>query len=170
VRGQYNSGSDGYRSARLFGGHDLVLALSTRGRYAARIMVNLAQRAGVARATKQQVAAGEGLSAAYVEQIMIRLKAAGLVRSLRGRHGGFCLARDPAGITLAEVLAAVEGPISALPCLPEGNCPRAEACPTRPVWREAVALLAGLFERTTIGQMAQAGDGTGTDAATAYRI
>ncbi len=131
-----------------------MLALSTKGRYAARIMVYLAIRQGTGPVTKYQIAEAEDLSADYIEQIMVRLKAAGLVQSHRGRKGGFTIARDPIVVTLSDVLTAVEGPIRPVPCI-DAPCKREATCPTRPIWLKATTLLEDLFGRTTIAQMAE---------------
>jgi len=117
-------------------------------------MVNLARHDGDGPVTKQDIGQGEGISPAYVEQIMMRLKAARLIRSHRGRHGGFTLTRDAATITLAEVLQAVEGPVSISPCLYE-SCEREKNCPTRPIWRKAAKAVESVFSKATIGQMAK---------------
>jgi Rrf2 family protein len=131
-----------------------MMALSTKGRYAARIMVYLAIRQGTGPITKYQIAEAEELSADYIEQIMVRLKAAGLVISHRGRKGGFTIGQDPTKMTLGDVLAAVEGPIRPAPCI-DTYCKREASCPTRPVWEEAVAVLEDLFGRTTVAGMAE---------------
>ncbi len=130
------------------------MALSTKGRYAARIMVYLAVRQGTGSVTKYQIAEAEELSADYIEQIMVRLKASGLVVSHRGRKGGFSIAKDPKSITLGDVLAAVEGPIRPVPCI-DTHCKREASCPTRPVWEKAVTVLEDLFGRTTVAHMAE---------------
>ena len=130
------------------------MALTTKGRYSARIMVYLARHNGAQPATKHAIGKAEDISPNYVEQIMIRLKSANLVRSHRGRNGGFSLVRDPERITLAEVLRAVEGPVCPVPCLYD-TCEREPSCPTRPVWRKAAEALEEIFAETTIGQMAR---------------
>jgi len=117
-------------------------------------MVNLASRDSPCPATKHEIANSEDMSADYVEQIMMRLKAANLVRSHRGRNGGFSLARPPDAITLADVLQATEGRISPIPCLAY-KCSRAPNCPTRPIWKRAAEALEELFEETTIAQIAK---------------
>jgi len=109
------------------------------------------EKGGVTR--KQQIAEAEGISPDYVEQILIRLKAAGLVQSTRGRHGGFALSGDANDITVADVLAAVEGPLSLVPCVEEA-CQRLTECVTRPVWQEATAALEQVFSSATIGRLA----------------
>ena len=131
-----------------------MLSLTTKGRYASRIMVYLANRDNSVPATKQEIGDHEGISPDYVEQIMMGLKVAQLVRSHRGRRGGFSLARSPESITLNEVLRAVEGPLAMAPCM-QDECPRQAECPTYPVWSKAVAALEDVFENTRISDMAE---------------
>lgn len=130
-----------------------MMSLTTKGRYAARIMVYLARQDGASPTTKHEIGKAEDISAAYVEQIMIRLKVAHLVRSHRGRNGGFSLTRDPARISLADVLRSVEGPVCPVPCIYD-TCERESACPTRPVWKKTAEALEAIFAETTIAQMA----------------
>ncbi len=130
-----------------------MLPVSTRGRYAARILVYLASLGQENVATKREIAASEGISPDYVEQIMIRLKTAGLVRSHRGRRGGFSLAVAPQRLSMARVLEATEGVVSPAPCLRNNACRRASRCPTRPVWQRAAHALDTVFEETTIADL-----------------
>jgi len=130
-----------------------MMALGTKGRYAARIMVYLARHDDSTPVTKNAIGKAEAISPDYVEQIMIRLKTAHLVRSHRGRNGGFSLTRSPASITLAEVLRSVEGPVCPAPCL-YNSCERERSCPIRPVWKKAAEAVEGIFTEVTIGQMA----------------
>ena len=103
--------------------------------------------------TKGQIAEVEGISAGYVQQLMMALRLAGVVDSHRGREGGFSLSRPPEKITIAEVLRAVEGDVMPAPCQAGSCCERWEDCPTRPVWEEAAGLLNGLFARITIASL-----------------
>jgi Rrf2 family protein len=131
------------------------MRMSTRGRYATRIMIRLALLDGEGRpARKQQIASEEGISADYVEQILMKLKTRGLVQSHRGAKGGFSLARDGNTITVADVIEASEGPIVLVPCKADG-CNRASACVARRVWDDASAALRRVFSRKTIGQLAR---------------
>lgn len=130
-----------------------MMALTTKGRYAARIMVFLARHPGSQPVTKHDIGSSEGISPNYVEQIIIRLKAAGLVRSHRGRTGGFTLGRTADSINLAEILHAVEGPTAPAPCMTR-PCNRAETCPTRPIWLRSAAVLDGLFSSTALSELA----------------
>lgn len=103
--------------------------------------------------TKTQIAEAEGISAGYVQQLMMALRLANIVDSHRGRDGGFSLSRSPELITIAHVLRAVEGDVMPAPCQGNSCCERLDDCPTRPVWEEAACLLNGLFVRTTIASL-----------------
>lgn len=131
-----------------------MMELSTKGRYATRIMVYLAVNGSDAPVPKKEIAKAEGISADYAEQLLIKLKAAGLVRSHRGVQGGFSLNRPANEITVRHVLEATEGPIEVAPC-DDMHCPRSASCVTRPVWREVEESIRGVFDRTTVGLLAQ---------------
>jgi len=88
--------------------------VSTRGDYASRALLSLALRAGDALPTSvRDIAERTGLPQPYLEQILLALKGAGLVRSKRGVGGGYVLARPPEQITLGQIVSAVDGPIMA---------------------------------------------------------
>jgi Rrf2 family protein len=131
-----------------------MMTISTRGRYATRMVVLLAGRPSGESMTKTQIAEAESISPGYVQQLMMALRLAGIVESHRGREGGFSLSRPADKITVADVLRAVEGDITPAPCQTSGHCDRVADCPTRPVWEEAAALLNDLFSRTTIRSLA----------------
>ena len=107
----------------------IMMTISTKGRYACRIMVLLAARVSAGPVTKYEIAEAEAISPDYVQQIMMRLKAAGLVRSHRGRGGGFSVAKDPKLISISDVLVAMEGRVAPAPCGEPECCDRAETCP-----------------------------------------
>lgn len=129
-----------------------MITLSTKGRYATRIMIFLARQPGPVR--KNEIAKAEDLNVDYVEQLLIRLKAAGLVTSRRGANGGFSLTRTPDRISVAEVLAATEGSMDIAPCL-SGECPRIGRCATRPLWERVSRSIGEAFSAATIGGLAQ---------------
>ncbi len=131
-----------------------MMTISTRGRYATRMVVLLAARDPGASMTKTEIANAEGISAGYVQQLMMALRLAGIVDSHRGREGGFSLSRSADDITVAEVLRAVEGDVMPAPCQGGASCDRWDDCPTRPVWEEAAELLNGLFSKITIASLA----------------
>ncbi|HKE72868.1 MAG TPA: Rrf2 family transcriptional regulator [Acidimicrobiales bacterium] len=89
------------------------MKVSTRGDYASRALLSLALHGNGAGPTSvRDIAERTGLPQPYLEQILLALKGAGLVRSKRGVGGGYVLARDPAQITLADIVSAVDGPIA----------------------------------------------------------
>lgn len=130
-----------------------MMKISTRGRYATRIMALLAADATQPSLTKYQIAESEAISPAYVQQLMVRLRAAWLVTSYRGRAGGFGIARPADTITVADILAAVEGDVLPIPCRGEAHCDRVAHCPSRPVWEKAAGLLHDLFADITVADM-----------------
>jgi Rrf2 family transcriptional regulator, cysteine metabolism repressor len=131
-----------------------MMNISTRGRYATRIMVLLARDPERAK-SKFEIAEAEAITPAYVQQLMMALRLAGLVRSHRGRDGGFSLTRAPEQITVAHVLEAVEGDVMPAPCRVTGHCDRVASCPTRPLWQQAADTLDRLFSATTIADLAR---------------
>jgi Rrf2 family protein len=145
------------------------MKLTTRGRYATRIMVYLAARGGDRPARKQEIARAEGISPDYVEQILMKLRTAGLIVSRRGIHGGFDLARDAGAITVADVLGATEGPLLIAPCELD-RCERASQCVTRRVWREASAALGNVFGGATIGNLAEEARAIRRDQPVSFQI
>jgi Rrf2 family protein len=133
-----------------------MIKLSTKVRYATRIAVYLAMRDEKHPARKQEIAEAEDISADYVEQILIKLKTLGLVRSHRGTKGGFVLARDPFKITIADIIRAVDGIIAIAPCINE-KCGKIPFCPIKSVWEKANESLTKLFAGTTVGGLAVEG-------------
>jgi Rrf2 family protein len=132
-----------------------MMTISTRGRYATRMVVLLAAQEPGTSMTKSEIADAEGISAGYVQQLMMALRLANIVDSHRGREGGFSLSRPAAGITVADVLRAVEGEVMPAPCHGTGHCDRAEDCPTRPIWEEAAEMLNELFGRISIASLVE---------------
>ena len=110
-----------------------MLRLSTKSRYATRMLVYLAINAQERPANTTTIAQAEGISKDYVEQILSRLRAAGIVASHRGIKGGFSIAKSPEDITVREVVELTEGTISVVPCI-KGDCNRASQCATQTVW------------------------------------
>jgi Rrf2 family protein len=102
---------------------------------------------------KNQIARAEAITPDYVEQILVRLRAAGLVSSQRGVKGGFVIAVDPARTTVAAIISAMEGAISLVPCR-ESNCDRGTICVTRPLWERASAALEQVFADVSIQDLA----------------
>jgi Rrf2 family protein len=111
------------------------MRLSTRGRYGTRLMVDLAQHYADGPIPLAAIAKRQDLSAKYLEQLIILLKGAGLIRSVRGRRGGYMLARKPEEISVGEIVETLEGKLSVVDCVLEPElCYRAIECPTRDIW------------------------------------
>ena len=112
------------------------MMISTKGRYALRVMLDLADQAEGYLSLKE-IADRQQIPVKYLESIAAILNRAGLVRSQRGKDGGYCLARPAGEITAAEVLRLTEGTLSPVACPSlEGNpCQRSETCKTLPLWR-----------------------------------
>ncbi len=130
-----------------------MLKLSTKGRYAVRIMVYLASRDEEGPARKQDIAEAEGISPDYVEQILIRLRAGGLVQSHRGARGGFTVACDPRRTSVLDVLEATEGPLQIAPCVEQG-CDHVTRCAVQGVWNEAAESLRQVFSKALLSDLA----------------
>src|SRR5512136_749477 len=95
----------------------MSLQMSTRGRYGVRLMVALALNYGRGSSLLKDLARQEGISEKYLGQIVIPLKASGLLAAQRGAHGGYPLPRPPEAITVRDVLEAIEGAIAPVPCV-----------------------------------------------------
>lgn len=110
--------------------------ISTRGRYALRMMLDLAANQADGYVALKDVAARQGISKKYLEQIIPVLNRAGLLQTARGVQGGYRLTRRPEEYTLGDVLRATEATLASVACLEAGaeHCPRQGDCLTYPVW------------------------------------
>ncbi|MEZ5320522.1 MAG: Rrf2 family transcriptional regulator [Microthrixaceae bacterium] len=133
------------------------MKVSTRGDYAARALLSLALHATDGPTSVRDMAERTGLPQPYLEQILLALKGAGLVRSKRGVGGGYLLARDPSEITLAEVVSAVDGPIQAGDFgepHTNGACDHEGQCVLLSIWGEVGAAMRELLGGFTLAQLA----------------
>jgi Rrf2 family protein len=132
------------------------MLVSTKGRYALRVMVELTNRQEEGAISLKEVAAHQQISEKYLEAIMKTLVQAGLVSGLRGKGGGYQLVQPPAQCTVEAILLATEGSLAPVACLEQGSmpCPRGETCATLPMWKELDALLSGFFRGITLEQLA----------------
>ncbi len=128
------------------------MKLSTKGRYATRILLCVSRLQGDQPVPKKRISEQEGISTDYIEQIIVPLKNAGLVNSVRGLRGGFRLAKDPADITVYDILSASEGNVHLVSCLAEG-CSRSDACVVQSVWQGASDQLREYFSRITLKKL-----------------
>lgn len=113
------------------------MKLSTRGRYGIHAMYDLAVHATDGPVSIKAISQRQGLSEAYLEQLMATLKKAGLVNSTRGAQGGYVLTRSAQEITIGEILRALEDGLTLVDCLGNGDtCGRACECPSRSVYQK----------------------------------
>jgi len=115
------------------------MKLSTKGRYGLRAMLDMAQNEEEGPIASHTIAQRQELSERYLEQLLIPLKQAGLVKSLRGSQGGYILGRAAKDITVGDIIRVLEGPLAPVDCVNEVNpddCKRADNCVTRLIWEK----------------------------------
>jgi len=135
------------------------MKISTRGRYGLRAMVDLAADYGECKNLKS-IAKSQGLSEAYLEQLIMPLKKAGIVESIRGAQGGYRLSRPPEDMTAGEILKVLEGPMYPVDCLSDeegtscgtANC---EICATKNLWAKIYERVNDLLESVTLADLVQ---------------
>ncbi len=112
--------------------------ISTRGRYAIRVLLDLAEHDNGGYIPLKDVASRQEISKKYLEIIVKDLVSGGLVVGASGKGGGYKLCRRPEEYPIGEILERMEGPLSPVACLSDGAapCPRASACETLPLWAE----------------------------------
>ena len=112
--------------------------ITSKGRYALRVMLDLAQHPEDGFVSLKTVAERQGISMKYLESIVGSLKKAELLESTRGKEGGYRLSREPAAYTVEEILRSIEDNLAPVSCIKDGSiqCDRAAACLTIPMWKE----------------------------------
>ena len=111
------------------------MKISTRGRYGTRMMLDLAAHHDQGPTPLREIAKRQDLSVKYLEQLIIPLKAAGYIRSVRGARGGYTLARKPDKINVGQIIKVLEGGLSLVDCVEDPKiCEREKNCPTRDIW------------------------------------
>jgi Rrf2 family protein len=145
--------------------------LTTKTRYGARTLVHLARYHDHGPVPTAQIAAAQGLSAKYLEQVLSLLRAAGLVLSVRGAQGGYALARPASEITLREVFEALEGTVGLVECTthPE-QCARADECVMQQTWASLYAVCMEFLSTQTLADLARRTDERQTDQAPMYYV
>ena len=131
-----------------------MLKLPTKARYAVRLMVELAAHEGEGLVHLASVAAAQGLSPKYLEQLAIPLRRAKLVRAVRGSAGGYQLARPATAISIHEIMQAVDGPVELVTCVTHPKtCPRAPACAAHGLWERLTQAVDGVLTGTTLAEL-----------------
>ncbi len=129
--------------------------ISTRGRYAIRVLLDMAEHRGTGYVPLRQIAQRQEISLKYIEQIMPLLTGAGMVEGIHGRGGGYCLRREPAEIRVGDILRLTEGDLAPVVCLScdAGGCSRAAACRTLPMWKKFYDMTTAYFDGITLADL-----------------
>lgn len=133
------------------------MKISTKGRYAVRVMLDLALNNTGECIKVKDIAARQGLSEKYLEQIIAVLNKAGYVNSVRGAQGGYRIARDPKEYTVGMILRLTEGSMAPVACLEEGapECERCDTCETLAVWKELSDAINRVIDGVTIADLVE---------------
>lgn len=147
------------------------MKVSTRGEYGVRAMVALARHHGEGPMSIADIARESSVPAAYLEQLVAPLRRAGLVKSKRGAHGGYTLARTPDLVRVGDVYRVMEGPVAPMDCVSENEedqtCPLIEGCETRPIWLKVRDSIVDALDSTTLADLLEEG---GRDSATSTGV
>ena len=131
-----------------------MIRISTKIRYGTRAMLDLGLNYERGLILLKDIAKRQEISVGYLEQIIPSLKTAGLVNSSRGAHGGYALAKEPANITLKEIISALEGSLSLVECINDPDlCTRADLCITREVWDDLGGIMDDFLLSITLQQL-----------------
>ncbi len=141
------------------------MLVSTKGRFALRMMVDLAQHVQEEKCSLKEISERQGVSLKYLEQIVPLLTRSGLIRSMRGARGGYHLTRRPDQYTVGDILRATEGNMLTLPCLDPNAplCDRQEYCVTLPFWSGLQAVIDNYIDSTTLEGLIQQYEDTAGD-------
>ena len=136
------------------------MIISSKGRYALRVMTDLAEHADGGYVPLSDIAARQEISLKYLEAITALLTKSGLVESLRGKSGGYRLNKNPEEYTLREILEIPEGGIVPVNCsclTGDEKCKRSTLCPTMPVWQKLDKIISDYLESVTLKDLISEG-------------
>ncbi len=131
------------------------MIVSTRGRYALRVMIDLAEHHSDDRIPLKDISSRQGISQKYMEAIMTLLSKNGFVDAIHGKGGGFKLNRSPEQYKVGEILRLTEGTLAPVACLQENaeDCDRASECRTLPMWAKLNSLVNDYLDSVTIADL-----------------
>ena len=135
------------------------MIVSTKGRYALRVMLCLAQRGGDEYIPLKEIAEAEEISQKYLESIMTILSKAGFLDAVHGKGGGYRLNRKPEEYTVGTILKLTEGSLAPVSCTTQGAaaCSRSTCCQTLPMWERLEKLIDDFFEGITLADLLRDG-------------
>ena len=131
------------------------MLISTRGRYALRVLIDLAEQGGDGYVPMKDIARRQGISLKYLERILPVLTQNGIIEGLQGKGGGYRLVKTPEECRIGDILRLTEGDLAPVACLESGakTCDRMEACRTYPLWVEFYSLVNAFFDGKTLAQL-----------------
>lgn len=134
--------------------------ISTKGRYALRVMIDLAEHQTEGYLPLKEIARRQEISEKYLESILKSLVQNRFLSGLRGKGGGYRLTRSPERYTVGEILRLTEGRLAAVSCLEEEgmSCPRASACRTLPMWQKLDRMISDYFDSITLADLVRQGE------------
>lgn len=134
--------------------------ISTRGRYALRVMIDIAENGKGGYIPLDDVAARQGISEKYLESILVILTRGNLLHGLRGKGGGYKLTRAPENYTVGSILRLTEGSLSPVACLKDGAepCKKSAECKTLPVWKGLNGVINGYLDSITLAELLTGSD------------
>ena len=135
------------------------MIVSTKGRYALRVMLSFAQRGGDEYVPLKEIAEAEGISQKYLESIMTILSKANFLDAVHGKGGGYRLNRRPEDYTVGSILKLTEGSLAAVSCTSQGAaaCSRTTCCQTLPMWEKLEKMIDEFFEGITLADLLKEG-------------
>ena len=133
------------------------MKISTKGRYAVRVMLDLALNNTGEYIKVKDIAARQDISEKYLEQIISILNKAGYVKSVRGAQGGYKIAKDPSNYTVGMILRLTEGSLNPVACLDDevNECERCDTCETLGVWKELAKAINDVVDNVTIADLVE---------------
>jgi len=145
--------------------------LSTKGRYGTRAMLDIALHADAGLVHLKDVAGRQEVSRKYLDNLVARLEADGLLRTVRGAGGGVALTRRPSEITVLEILYALEGPLAPVECVDRPEvCSRSVNCGARDLWTELGGVVSGFLGSVTLDDLCERQREKDRPAALSYSI
>ena len=138
----------------------MAMRISTKGRYALRVLVDLSEHDRGEYIPLKEIAARQDISEKYLESIIVVFSKNGYVIGHRGKGGGYKLAKPPETVRVGEVLRLVEGGLAPVACLEEGAepCERESFCKTLPMWKKFYDMTNRYFDGISVADLANRGD------------
>ncbi len=138
------------------------MKLSAKSRYALRLLIDIALHSGAARPrTIRQMSESQQISEKFISRLVVPMRNAGMISSVRGVQGGFLLGREPSGITLLDIVETLEGPVSISDCVMDrASCGRSGACIARSAWSFVNGSLRDSLRSVTLADVLKGDFGT----------